>query len=122
VLTAYFRPSDALRLRELDLCLRLNAANPYVTAVHLLLEHAAHDPRPRLPAALAAKMRVWVVGRRPTFSDAFSYANERLHGHVCILANGDVFTDHSLARLYPPAAVRLENKVRGPPRASTVLC
>ena len=108
----YYKSGRADRQRELDLCLAQNVGNPYLARIHLLLEDIEADPRPELPASWAEKLTIVVVGRRPTFADAFRYAGQYLAGQICILANADIFFDQTLARLFPPAAAGLQNRVR----------
>ena len=50
-------------------------------------------------------MRLVAHGRRVTYRDLFDYANRELPGRRVILANTDIFFDHTLARLddYPLA-------------------
>lgn len=43
LLVGFYEAQDPGRARELQLCLALNAANPYVHAIHLLLETRDHS-------------------------------------------------------------------------------
>lgn len=99
--------------RELDACLLTNLANPYISYVHVLLEDQAHVEAITsiLPEMLATKLRLYLIGHRATFKDAFDYANVHLSNQVCILANADVFFEHSLSRLYPPNVLPLDDEV-----------
>ena len=104
---------DVGRQRELDVCLLQNLANPYISQVHILLEKHEHVETlsALMPEAFVHKLHLHMLGHRPTFKDAFEYAGTHLSGQLCMLANADVFFDHSLSRLYPPNALHLQDEV-----------
>lgn len=101
LITGFYEDPDPRRCGELLECVRRNAANPRIAAIHLFVEE------PRDPAALLAayppladpKVRLVAHGRRVTYQDLFSYANRELGGRRVIIANADIYFDQSLARL-----------------------
>jgi hypothetical protein len=60
---------------------------------------------------LQDKLSMEVLDGRMDFSAAFSFANHNLKGEACIVANADIFFDHTLARLFPHPDVYLKGKV-----------
>ena len=113
----YSASSDA-RQKDLDRALLLNAAHPHTAVVHLLLESAEAASRARsvllksgvpparvwtesttdaMGAALPLpRVRIWIIGRRLRFSDAFAHANTHARGAVAVIANADIVFDHTL--------------------------
>ena len=106
--------SSRRRQNELDVCFLTNLANPYISYVHVLLEDDDHIKAisAMVPEAFVPKLRLHLIRHRPTFKDAFEYANGQLSGQLCILANADIFFDHSLSRIYPPSAMEFDHEVR----------
>lgn len=90
----YVNDRRAERQAEYDECLRRNLANPRVTAVHELQEHAGvvvPDEFARHP-----KFKRFALGKWLTFRDAFEHANRELAGEVCGLLNLDIFVDPAI--------------------------
>ncbi|GBG29414.1 Ankyrin repeat domain-containing protein 1 [Hondaea fermentalgiana] len=100
---SYFTPRGAdatWRQLELQHCLRTNAETQGVfDEIHLLLEDAVEDEC-FSGLASGAKIKQVVIGRRLTFADAISYANQNLQGAICILSNADIFFDSSVERFH----------------------
>ena len=125
VITQWFVAGSARRQGELDACLVRNLENPGVAAVHLLLEsgdhakilhrHVLRVSTQRAAAtetqrkgnggsggggngfasSLLAKAAVVVLGKRATFKDLFTYANDFLPGRACLVMNADLFAAYS---------------------------
>ncbi len=101
LLVAFYEEKDASRRAEFLECLRRNTANHWIDEVHVFVEES------RPPEALVAsypvladrKIRLIAHGRRVTYQDLFAYANRCLAGHGVIIANADIYFDHTLARL-----------------------
>jgi len=97
LIVQYYIDSDARRQAELDKCLEKNIECKAVQNIHVLLEKESDKP---LQFDDVSKVTYHVLGKRMTFSDAFTYCNTYLDGKVCILANSDVYFDHSLSYLH----------------------
>jgi FkbM family methyltransferase len=98
LLTGFYRDSDESRHGELVTCLQRNLDNCLLNEIHLFIEDSIE------PAALSifhssTKIRLINHGRRVKFQELFAYANKRLIGQRVIIANADIFFDHTLARL-----------------------
>jgi FkbM family methyltransferase len=92
-LVGFYREPDATRAGELLECLRRNCDNARIDAVHVFLEDGAQ------PELAHAKLRFVQLGRRLLYKDLFDYANGELKGRRVIIANSDIYFDHSLAWL-----------------------
>jgi hypothetical protein len=46
------------------------------------------------------KLKVHNLGHRWKFSDAFTYCNQNLAGKLCVVANSDIFYDHTISYLH----------------------
>ena len=106
VITQYCNTPRADRAAEYDECFRRNLDNPYVAAVHNLVE-----PQTTVPPQFRAhpKYREKVVERWMTYADAFAYANENLDGQVACLCNLDIFLDPSVD--WDQAAATVRNNI-----------
>ncbi len=94
LLVGYYQERSPERAAELLACLRRNCSNDHIRAVHVFLEGDAG------PGLQGAKLRTIPFGRRVRFCDLFAYANRNLQGQPTIIANSDIFFDHTLARLH----------------------
>jgi hypothetical protein len=101
LLAGFYEDKDARRLGELLDCLRRNLENVWLDEIHLFVEEpvALHELVSRHKLLASAKVRLIEHGRRVTYRDMFAYANSRLRGRRVIIANADIFFDHTLARL-----------------------
>lgn len=105
LLTGFYVDPSAARQRELLECLRRNCDNEWIDEVVVFAELAAD------PVALASahsdlaspRVRLVPLGRRALFRDFFDLANRERAGRRVIVANADIYFDHTLARLegYP---------------------
>ena len=101
LLTGLYLDSSPERLCEFLTCIERNAANRKIAFVHVFLEDAV-DPGAlvlRYPQLASPKVRLVKHGRRITYRGLFTYANRELAGERVIVANADIFFDHSLRRL-----------------------
>ena len=101
VLVGLYVDASAERLCEYLTCIERNAANRSIDAVHVFIEDGI-DPAElttQYPQLTAAKVRLVLHGRRVTYRDFFDYANRELPGRQVIIANADIFFDHTLSRL-----------------------
>jgi len=94
----YYKDNSRERQKEIDMCIVNNACNRYISTVHVLLEKNGDfdDVKFNSPKI---KIHSDVVGKRLSFDAAIRFANKKLPGHICILANCDVYFDYSLSRL-----------------------
>jgi hypothetical protein len=92
--TTFYRSSDATRTEENQRCILKNLANPVFSEVHVLLDHGLEclefvDGHSKL-----VQVR---LGRRPKFSDIFSYVNQcSKHDDMNVVANTDIYFDEEL--------------------------
>lgn len=101
LLVGLYRDPSAERMREFITCIERNAANRAIAEVHVFLE-GDMDPAglaTEFPQLASPRVRLIPVGRRQTYQDLFAYANRELAGRRVIVANADIFFDHTLARL-----------------------
>ena len=94
IITQYFQDSSEERQEEIDMCVRKNIENPHIARVHLLLEKEMDLSRFDQDG-----IRTHIIGRRLRYTDAFDYANTKLAGRLCAVANVDIYFDESLAHL-----------------------
>lgn len=101
LLVGLYLDASTERRREFLTCIERNAANRKISGVHVFVEDAV-DPAVvamLYPQLASPKVRLVAHGRRLTFRDLFSYANHELPGRRVIIANADIYFDHTLARL-----------------------
>jgi hypothetical protein len=101
LLVGLYLDPDAERMREFLTCIERNAANRKLAAVHVFVEQ---DVEPgeliaRYPQLAAPKIHLIPLGKRRTYLDMFRYANRELPGRRVLIANADIFFDHTLGRL-----------------------
>jgi Glycosyl transferase family 2 len=101
LLTGFYQDADINRQGEFLECLRRNAANDRLTEIHLFIEEplGLDQLLTTYPLLNSAKFRLMAHGRRLTYQDLFAYANRCLPGRCVIIANADMYFDHTLARL-----------------------
>src|SRR5882762_2723310 len=100
LLTGLYHDADPGRRAELIECLQRNMEAVQVDEIHLFVEDptALYELKSH-PVINSPKVRLIAHGRRETFRDFFAYANRHLQGRAMIIANADIFFDHTLARL-----------------------
>lgn len=86
----YCADSRTARQEEYDFCVRQNLAHPFVQRIHNLGISSVDIPE---DIRTHSKWCTAHVDRRMTFSDAFTYANERLEGKMVGICNLDIFLD-----------------------------
>lgn len=101
LLTGFYEDADLKRCGELLDCLKRNVENDHLDEIHLFVEESieAGELMAAHPLLAAAKIRLITQGCRVTYRDLFDYANDRLPERRVIIANADIFFDHTLARL-----------------------
>jgi predicted O-methyltransferase YrrM len=106
VVTSYVVPEA--RAAELNECLLLNVANPFVEAVHVLVENPSEEYDLALAGGPLACMRATMshpkirrvpFGRRVTYKDIFEYASSAFAGRAVMVSNADIWFDTTLGRL-----------------------
>jgi hypothetical protein len=101
LLMGFYQDADISRRGEFLECLQRNAANDRLDEIHLFIEEPLRlDQLSTVhPLLDGAKMHLIAHGRRVTYQDLFAYANRHLQGRRVIIANADIYFDHTLARL-----------------------
>lgn len=101
LLTGFYEDADLKRRGEILECLKRNVANDHLGEIHLFVEGAleVNTLLAVYPPLAAFKVRLIAQGGRVTYRQLFTYANDRLPGRRVIIANADIFFDHTLARL-----------------------
>lgn len=100
LLVGFYEDPEPARTQEFITCLERNLANAHIAAVHVFLEQAA--PGRQLaghPVLGHPRLRLVPHGRRTTYRELFDHANAELAGRRAIIANADIYFDHTLARL-----------------------
>lgn len=93
-ITSYFKPGDAQRSAEIDVCLASLIANPFIKQVHVLVK--ANDlPLPSF-AAHHPKTKEALIAFRPLMGDFIQYSCDHLVDYRVIFANSDIFYDSTL--------------------------
>jgi tetratricopeptide (TPR) repeat protein len=96
LITQYFIPrNNSVLKRDIDLVLRQNLANPYISDIYVLTEELI-DFSGFIDKT--NKIKQTVIGERLTFSAAFTFANEHLMGRLVALVNADIYFDESLSQ------------------------
>ena len=100
LMTGSYNDPNPARRAELRECLRRNAENELIEEIYLFNEEAS------VPADLESdqlltldKIRLIPHGHRLTYRDLFDYSNRHLPGRSIIIANADIFFDHTLEYL-----------------------
>lgn len=101
LLTGLYEDADLSRRSELIECLNRNVENDHLDEIHLFVEEPLElgGLLTRHSVLAAAKIRLIAHGRRVTYQGLFTHANSGLLGHRVIVANADIFFDHTLACL-----------------------
>jgi hypothetical protein len=101
LLIGLYLDPDADRMCEFLTCLERNVANPAIDEVHVFVEEEINpvDLAGRYRLLCSRKVRLVVTAVRVTYAALFAYANRELPGRRVIVANADIFFDHTLARL-----------------------
>eukprot|EP01126_Amoeba_proteus_P038451 TRINITY_DN4006_c0_g1_i8.p1 TRINITY_DN4006_c0_g1~~TRINITY_DN4006_c0_g1_i8.p1 ORF type:complete len:312 (+),score=57.79 TRINITY_DN4006_c0_g1_i8:467-1402(+) len=97
LIVQYYRDTSIDRQREIDEALENNMKCEAIDVIHLLLEKKEHFPKKFTDNS---KLKVSYLGHRWKFCDAFKYCNTSLKGQICIIANSDMFYDHTLYHLH----------------------
>lgn len=82
------------RNQELVDTLTNNIQSPFVEKIHLYVDD--YESYKKLFSLFETEVRtekitVIDIGKKPLFSDFFRYANEKLHGKVCMITNSDIY-------------------------------
>ena len=121
LLVGHYEEADEIRANEYAECLKRNCEIACIEEIHLFIEDPERTPGFRLGrlgtlAGVQAPVRRENSGRSPKpgalqkvvdvqhghrvfFDELFDYANRYLAGHICIVANSDIFFDESLKQL-----------------------
>lgn len=101
LLLQLWKPADAARWKELKTALLLNAINPLVHRIHILLDGAdAAEGFADWPAWMREKLAVFPSHERLNFKWAFEYMATLPKGDFAALINTDIYFDHSIRELW----------------------
>lgn len=89
----FYTPRDSSRNDELLYCLDLNLACGEFADITLLVDDDTPLPRPD------PRLRLIRMDRRPSYLDWVLEARARCPDQIAILANSDIYFDHSIAQL-----------------------
>jgi len=97
LITSFYETSNQHRNNEILDCLSRNIKNKFIEKIYLLNE----QDYPILSKIENASGKIVAInlGKRLTFADAISFVNSNLVGKICIIANSDIYYDHTLTRL-----------------------
>lgn len=101
LLVGFYEDPAPARTQEFITCLERNVANECIDEVHVFLEQPGDGARLAAAHAVLAhpKVRLVAHGRQMTYRVLFDHANRNLAGRRAIIANADIYFDHTLARL-----------------------
>ncbi|HLK88360.1 MAG TPA: hypothetical protein VKZ18_00620 [Polyangia bacterium] len=99
LLIGLYRVPDAARREEIAECLRRNLANEHIDAVHVFLEESFEVTE--LATLNHPKVLVVPHLKRATYRQLFDHAGRHLSGRRTIIANNDIYFDHTLGYLAP---------------------
>ncbi len=92
LITQYFHSSSPVAREAMVQVLSRNLQSPEIAEVALINEREYDFTA----LQYSEKIKQYVSGRRLTFADAFKVANNFYPGRKCIVANSDIFFDHTL--------------------------
>jgi hypothetical protein len=101
LLVGLYLDPDVGRQLEFITCLERNVRNKTIAAIHVFVEQAIDPVRlvTSYPQLASPKIQLVVTGTRLTYEFLFAYANRELPGRRVVIANADIFFDHTLSRL-----------------------
>lgn len=101
LLTGFYEDTDINRQKEFLECVRRNLANDQIDEIYLYIEEPFGIDRVLItyPLLAASKVRLIPHGQRVTYRALFAYANRQLSGRRIIIANADIYFDHTLEDL-----------------------
>jgi len=82
------------RNQELVDTLTNNIQSPFVEKIHLYIDDYESFKKINLlfeNEVRTEKISIIDIGKKPLYSDFFRYANEKLHGKVCMITNSDIY-------------------------------
>jgi len=101
LVTGFYLDPDPARCAEFLECIHRNEANEGFDEIHVYIEDPVGTAQIRalhLPMA-GPKIRLFPHGRRLKYRDLFLHANRHLPGRIVVIANADMYFDHTLGRL-----------------------
>jgi uncharacterized Zn finger protein (UPF0148 family) len=93
----YYEETNEDRRKELMQCIENNLQNRYIDNIYFFLENDVDVAQ--LFGNNPKIIKGTVLGRRLKYSEAIDFCNTELKGQICILANLDVYFDHTLREL-----------------------
>jgi hypothetical protein len=101
LLVGFYEDADANRRHEFLECLRRNIDNDHFDEIHVFVEErrSTKELSKAYPLLTATKIRLVSHRRRVRYRALFEYANRRLPRRRVVIANADIFFDHTLEEL-----------------------
>lgn len=93
LLVGHYEEPDPARGAEYAECLRRNCEIPCIEQVQRFIETSTWQQVDH------PKVHNVHHGHRAKFEELFAYSNRELGGHICIIANSDIFFDDTLSQL-----------------------
>lgn len=91
--TPYYRASSLARQKEIDTCLAKNVECAFIDEIVLFIDDDS------LPPVNSSRISVVRLKERPRYSDWILQSKKLPAGTISLLANSDIYFDHSLAQL-----------------------
>jgi hypothetical protein len=91
----YYRGATVERQREIETCLKRNSENEHIYRIDVFV-----DKIDELPVFESDKVCVRKFPEQMSFTQSFRFAQANCLEDICIIANADIYFDHTLAKLY----------------------
>ena len=113
LLIGYFNSSSRTRDKEVLEAIMLNVENIYLAKIHIFFEETSPAEvllerlvrRGKLSSKAESRIEFVATETQPTYSRFFEYANKKLNpGAIAVIANADIYFDHSLGCLGPSSS------------------
>ncbi len=96
-LTMLYNETDAIRIDEYKTCLHENKKHPLIIDIHVLYDTSKDDQKNELLNFLYEQnIRVSLINGRASYRDFFNLANKCYPDQAIILANADIYFNHTL--------------------------
>ena len=91
----YYKPSESVRLKEIDKCLKKNIENPLIDCIYLFVE-SKNIKLPKHPKLVFLEMK-----NRITYADCIHLIKNKIgEGKLVVFANSDIYLDASWYNLW----------------------
>ncbi len=102
VITTLYNEKNEERRQEFIKCLERNLAHELITEICVMYDTSKDDQDNQLLEYLKTKpVRLMFISARPTFGDCFELAEQLYSNSTIIIANADIYFNHTLHQLVP---------------------